>query len=206
MADENKSGPVHGIEAFAPAILKTAAKRQVLWILRWIDRHAHIRKGPYVEFGRRFRFDRSSPHEVIIRERTIIEDNNVWNAQMGDIIVGRSCWFGLNNIVMGPLEVGDRIGTGPYVMILGPRHPVFDREFDRSRKTTIGSNVTIASGSIILFGVHVGDNAIIMAGSVVHKDVPEGAVVAGNPARNVSGMVRELWDRKAAESDPHASH
>ena len=128
MADENKSGPVHGIEAFAPAILKTAAKRQVLWILRWIDRHAHIRKGPYVEFGRRFRFDRSSPHEVIIRERTIIEDNNVWNAQMGDIIVGRSCWFGLNNIVMGPLEVGDRIGTGPYVMILGPRHPVFDRE------------------------------------------------------------------------------
>ena len=62
-------------------------------------------------------------------------------------------------------------------------------------KTIIGNNVWVSAGSIILFGVKIGDNAIISAGSVVTKDVPEGMFVGGNPARNLTALVRKAWNK-----------
>jgi maltose O-acetyltransferase len=50
----------------------------------------------------------------------------------------------------------------------------------------IGNGVFVGRGSIILPGVTIGSNSIIAAGSVVTKDVPEGAVVAGNPAQVIT--------------------
>ena len=47
---------------------------------------------------------------------------------------------------------------------------------------TLGDNVTIYANAVIIGNVHIGDNAIIGAGSVVLKDVPAGEVWAGNPA------------------------
>ncbi|MDM9381604.1 DapH/DapD/GlmU-related protein [Chlorogloeopsis sp. ULAP01] len=52
-----------------------------------------------------------------------------------------------------------------------------------SRCPKIGNNVDIGSNVVIIGSVVIGDNAVIGAGSVVVKDVPAGAVVAGNPAR-----------------------
>jgi maltose O-acetyltransferase len=94
---------------------------------------------------------------------------------------------------MGPVEIGDELSTGPYVKILGPRHPVPPQADKQREKTIIGNNVWISTGSIILFGVEIGDNAIISAGSVVQKDVPAGAFVGGNPARNLSGLIQKAW-------------
>lgn len=53
----------------------------------------------------------------------------------------------------------------------------------RSKKIVIGKNVWIGTHSVILPGVHIGDYAVVGAGSIVTKDVPAGAVVAGNPAK-----------------------
>lgn len=47
----------------------------------------------------------------------------------------------------------------------------------------IGDNVTIYANSVIIGGINVGRNSIIGAGSIVTKDVPENAIVAGNPAK-----------------------
>ena len=49
--------------------------------------------------------------------------------------------------------------------------------------TTVKKRASIGSGSTILCGVTIGENAIVGAGSVVTHDVPAGAIVAGNPAR-----------------------
>ncbi|MCK4830814.1 hypothetical protein KA005_84665 [bacterium] len=94
---------------------------------------------------------------------------------------------------MGPVEIGDELSTGSYVKILGPKHPVPPQAAKQRQKTTIGNNVWVSTGSIILFGVEIGDNAIISAGSVVTKDVPAGAFVGGNPARNLSGLIQKAW-------------
>jgi acetyltransferase-like isoleucine patch superfamily enzyme len=194
LSDIKKTAPYKSIEAIVPCFVKAWSKRIFWAIVRRYNRFRYIEKGRFVEFGYRFRFDRSRPHRVRIGDRTIAEAFNVWNADLGDITVGKGCWFGLNNIVMGPLQIGDKSSTGPYVMILGPRHPVPAQAQKQRDKTIIGNNVWISSGSIVLFGVEIGDNAIISAGSVVTKDVPAGSFVGGNPARNLSGFVREAWD------------
>jgi acetyltransferase-like isoleucine patch superfamily enzyme len=193
-----KNTPYKIIELITPSFVKMMVKRVFWKIVRFYNRCRYIEKGRYVEFGYMFRFDRSAPYRARVGERTMAEDFNVWNANLGDITVGKRCWFGLNNIVMGPVEIGDELSTGPYVKILGPRHPIPPQAEKQRQKTTIGNNVWISTGSIILFGVEIGDNAIISAGSVVTKDVPVGAFFGGNPARNLSGLIEKAW--KTAET------
>ena len=185
------------IESATPSILKVMVKRVFWKVVRRYNSIRYIQRGRFVEFGYRFRFDRSAPYKAKIADKTILEDFNIWNTQQGDIIVGRECWFGLYNVVMGPVEIGDRFSSGQNVMILGSRHPVLLRGEIRKDKTIIGKDVWVSSGSIILFGVEIGDNAIISAGSVVTKDVPAGAFVGGNPARNLSALVDKAWQRTA---------
>ncbi len=182
------------VDAVTPGFIRGLVKRVFWKIVRFYNRHRYIETAKFAGFSYGFRFDHTKPHRVKVGERTVTDAFNVWNADLGNITVGRQCWFGLYNIVMGPLEIGDRISTGPYVMILGPRHPDKGQAAKQRDRTIIGNDVWISSGSIILFGVNIGDNAVISAGSVVTKDVPAGAFVGGNPARNLSGFVRTAWE------------
>lgn len=85
------------------------------------------------------------------------------------------------------IEVGDLCQIGPAVQVYAADHPR-DPELRRAgwelgRPVRIGCNVWIGGGAILLPGISVGDDAVIGAGSVVTRDVPAGATVAGNPAR-----------------------
>lgn len=200
MKKSEKSTLYRTIELVTPTILKVIVKKTYWNIVHSYYRCRYIKKGRLVELGYRFRLDRKHPYCVYLGEKTIVEDFNVWNARNGGIVAGKRCWFGLHNIVIGPVECGDEVSTGQNVMILGPRHPVLAKEKLRRQKTTIGNNVWISAGSIILFGVTIGDNAIISAGSVVTKDVPKGAFVGGNPARDLSAIAHKVW--KQADKHP----
>ena len=86
-----------------------------------------------------------------------------------------------------PLRIGAHTMLGPQVQIYCPNHHK-DRDkrtsgLERARPVTIGREVWIGGGAIVLPGVTIGDGVIIGAGSVVTRDVPEGATVVGNPAR-----------------------
>ena len=63
---------------------------------------------------------------------------------------------------------------------------------EKTKEVIIGNNVWIGNNVLILKGVHIGDNAIIAAGSVVTKNVPEGSVVAGNPAKIIKSGVKPI--------------
>ena len=73
-------------------------------------------------------------------------------------------------------------------------------EIDVVKPITIGNNVFIGYGSIILPGVTIGDNVIIGAHSVVSKDVPSDVVVAGVPARMIKA-VDEYIDKSIKGGD-----
>lgn len=75
----------------------------------------------------------------------------------------------------------------------------YNKKLDRVGKVDFKDNVFVGHGAIILPNVTVGPNAIVAAGAVVSKDVPEGTIVAGIPAR-VIGQVDELVTKLEAET------
>jgi maltose O-acetyltransferase len=86
-----------------------------------------------------------------------------------------------------PIRIGDNTEIGPHTQILSADHPrdaeTRDSRLEFGQPITIGRNVWIGGGAIILPGVTIGDNAIVGAGAVVTRNVAPGATVAGNPAR-----------------------
>jgi maltose O-acetyltransferase len=104
----------------------------------------------------------------------------------GTIIDPDFCWL---------VEIGDETTLGPGVRVLA--HDASTKRhlgYSRVGRVTIGRRVFIGADSIILPGVEIGDEAIIGAGSVVRRDVPDGVVVAGNPAVLV-GNTEDYIDR-----------
>jgi maltose O-acetyltransferase len=103
------------------------------------------------------------------------------------------CWL---------ISIGDNSTLAPRVTILA--HDASTRRhigFTKVGRVTIGKNVFVGAGAIILPGVSIGDNAIIGAGSVVTKDVPPAVVVAGTPAVVVMQLEQLLEKHKAKMKD-----
>ncbi len=87
----------------------------------------------------------------------------------------------------GVIRIGNRVMLGPGVHIYTAKHPlpavVRNGGKEYTAPVTIGDDVWVGGGAIICPGVTVGHRAVIAAGAVVVKDVPDDAVVGGNPAR-----------------------
>ena len=83
-----------------------------------------------------------------------------------------------------PIRIGADVSIGPEAALLtlghDPRSPTFA---DRGGPMTIGDHVCIGYRAIVLPGLNIGNGAVVGAGSVVTRDVPSFAIVAGNPAQ-----------------------
>ena len=86
------------------------------------------------------------------------------------------------------IGAGTRIGHGVSIYAfdhgMAADEPIV-RQANRSRGIKIGADVWIGANVVVTDGVSIGDHAVVGAGSVVTHDVPEWAIVAGNPARPV---------------------
>jgi maltose O-acetyltransferase len=105
-----------------------------------------------------------------------------------NIHLGERVFFNFNCIVLDVchVRIGDYTLFGPGVQILTPLHPLepgLRRKQEFGKAIEIGSDVWVGGGALILAGVRIGSRAVIGAGSVVTRDVPEGAFAAGNPCR-----------------------
>jgi len=108
-----------------------------------------------------------------------------------NIRLGDNVFMNYNCVILdiNEVSIGDRTQIGPMVQIYAADHPRDAKSraagLEFGRPVTIGVDVWIGGGAIIVPGVSIGDGAVIGAGSVVTRDVPPGATVAGNPARRI---------------------
>lgn len=112
----------------------------------------------------------------------------------GDLVAGADCSINPYTVIRGAVKMGDGVRIGAHTSILGfnhsmePGEPVF-RQPLTSKGIVIGDDVWIGSHVVILDGVRVGSHAVLAASAVVTKDVPDGAIVGGNPAKFIRWRV-----------------
>lgn len=108
-----------------------------------------------------------------------------------NIAIGDDVFINFGCIILDvcAVSIGAKTQIGPGVQILAADHPrdpaVRARMVEFGRPITIGANVWIGGGAILLPGVTIGDDALIGAGAVVTRDVAPGVTVVGNPARPI---------------------
>jgi maltose O-acetyltransferase len=112
-----------------------------------------------------------------------------------NILLGKKCFFNFNCVVLDVCQVtvGDHTLFGPAVQIYTATHPLnaqLRRTQEFGMPIMIGSDVWVGGGAIICPGVTIGSRAVIGAGSVVTRDIPESVFAAGNPCR----VIRELTE------------
>ena len=112
--------------------------------------------------------------------------------------VGRCCKISSHTFVCEGVDIEDNVFIGHSVTFINDSYPrattagALQTEADwKVEKTLVKKGASIGSGSTILSNVTIGENAIVGAGSVVTKDVPASAIVAGNPARVLRFVTEE---------------
>ena len=99
-----------------------------------------------------------------------------------NVIINKGATF----ISPGKIEIENNVLIAPEVKIATVNHDFHDRHnLLHFAKVTIKENAWIGIGAIILPGVTIGKNAVVAAGAVVTKDVPDNTVVGGNPAKPI---------------------
>ena len=92
---------------------------------------------------------------------------------------------GLTVMSVGTITLEDGVMLGPEVALLTVNHEPKNIRTIMTKEIRIRKNAWIGARVSILPGVTIGENAIVGTGSIVTKDVPDNAVVVGNPARIV---------------------
>ncbi|NKQ23163.1 sugar O-acetyltransferase [Streptomyces galbus] len=140
-----------------------AARPLLARLLGALGEEAHVRPPLHVDYGSNIR----------IGARTFV-NYNLTALDVADILIGADCQI------------------GPNVQLLTPTHPLEPGprrdKLEAARPITIGDNVWLGGGAIVLPGVTIGHDSVVGAGSVVTKDVPPNVVAVGNPARPVRNL------------------
>lgn len=158
---------------------------------------------------------------VIDPDCRIGEGTRIWHFShiMPGCAIGRDCNIGQNVVISPGVVVGDRVKIqnnvsvytgvicedevflGPscvFTNVLNPRSAIPRK--DQYRPTLVKRGATIGANATVVCGHTIGAYALIGAGAVVTKDVPDYALVVGNPSRQI-GWVSEYGHRLAFDAD-----
>ena len=113
-----------------------------------------------------------------------------------NIQVGKNFFANYNCTILdvGKVVIGDNCQMAPNVSIYTAGHPLHpdsrNSQYEYGIDVTIGDNCWIGGNVVICPGVRIGNNVVIVAGSVVTKDIPDWSVAAGNPCK----VIRKITD------------
>lgn len=140
-------------------------------------------------------------NNIVIADESLV---NLYDCTIGDnskigpfveiqknVFIGNNCKISSHTFICEGVEISDNVFIGHNVTFINDKNPAsvnndgrlkMDGDW-RLERTIIKKGVSIGSGSTILCGIEIGENALIGAGSVVTKNVSSSATVFGNPAR-----------------------
>ena len=130
-------------------------------------------------------------HNVVIREKTtfgsfiVVGTNTVID---GHVTVGNFVKIESNCYIPTHVIIGSYVFIGPGVVLTNDKYPQKMRDKYKPEGPIIEDGVTLGAGVIVLPGIKIGKGSFVAAGSVVTKDVPEGTVVCGNPAKKLRNV------------------
>ena len=131
-----------------------------------------------------------------IGEGTIVHDQvNLYNCKIGQngkidafvyieegVVIGNNCKVRPFVFIPTGVAIEDDVLVGPNVTFTNDMYPKVKGDW-QLLKTSIKQGAAIGANSVVLPGVTVGKNALVGAGSVITRDVPENGIMAGNPAK-----------------------
>lgn len=129
-----------------------------------------------------------------IGENSIIWCGNIFN-DITDTKIGKNVIIGPNNVflIRGGIDIGNNVNLSGFSFFISQSHNYNDPYGHTTiAKIVIKDNAWVATASTILPGVIIGEGAVVAAGSVVVRNVPNYAVVAGNPAKIVGKRNKEI--------------
>jgi acetyltransferase-like isoleucine patch superfamily enzyme len=162
-------------------------------------------------------YQQIAPDVKLGKDVRIYGFTNLYGCEIGDEVrigafveiqkgvkVGNRCKISSHSFICEGVTLEDEVFVGHNVTFINDRYPratnrngELQTEADwKCLRTLVKRGASIGSGATLLCGVTIGEYAMVGAGSVVTKDVPRGAIVAGNPAR-----VRKSLSKK----EQHAS-
>ena len=139
------------------------------------------------EHYKKMRADLARGFVEYVGENVNIEPHCTFNYALK---IGDNSGVGENSELYGDITIGKDVMMGTGCIIYTRNHrfdsldvPMWKQGVEEVRPVVIGNDVWIGGRVTILPGVHIGNGAVVGAGAVVTKDVPDYAVVAGNPAK-----------------------
>lgn len=122
----------------------------------------------------------------------ILRDTIIETGFNGTLTVGPTTWIHPRcqlNAYVAPIEIGSGVDIAPncsfysYDHSFEPQRTIREQPLQTKGPIIIGDNVWLGVGVTVLSGVRIGNGAVVAAGALVTHDVPDGAIVAGSPAR-----------------------
>lgn len=160
--------------------MRTYLSELLLYICNYIIRYLPSRRIRLLFYKKGMGFD-LAPNTFIFIETYFTSRKHF--KTLGNTVINAGCYIDTRALV----SIGRNVSISPRVTILTGDHDVYDKNvLARFRPVTIGDNVFIGYGAILLPGITVAEGAVICAGSVVTKDVGAYEIVGGVPGKKVA--------------------
>ncbi len=151
-----------------------------------IGDRAHIRSHSVIYAGSKIGHNFATGHGALVRENVKIGDNvsiGSGSEVEQNCVIGNNVRIHSNCFIAEGTVIEDNVKIAPGTHVASDLHPLLPEEKKQRQGPRIGQGVYIGIGVTLLPNVVIGAGSFVAAGAVVTKNVPEGMVVLGNPAK-----------------------